>query len=115
MSSADVVWVNAPPLPIFFWKTFQAIPNAVLSAAGLPTFSYDDGASPYTLNKLVLWLFGVSAFHVLAVAAIAFLANVVLVSVVLPHIYFRLMLLTDRGTKTDYERIKKVQELAEKR
>ena len=96
-------------LPILFLDQFKQIPNEILSLLGLPRFSYDDSSSSYTLNKLVQGLVGLNVFQVAGIAGLSFLASIVLVSIILPNVYFKLMLLTD---KLDEEKTKVEEEEA---
>lgn len=51
--------------------------------------------SAYSLTNLVQLYFGVDIFTLTFIAALYFLASLALVSIVLPNLYFRLMLWAD--------------------
>ena len=80
--------------PVFFWPYFKQVPQEILRILGFPDINYDD-TSVYSLNQLVKEVSGVSTLELISILAMAFLASIVLVSILLPNIYFRLMLLAD--------------------
>ena len=66
----------------------------MLRLFGFPEIRYEDD-SAYSVHKYVKELTGVSTIELLGITALAFVASIVLVSVLLPNLYFRLMLWAD--------------------
>ncbi len=102
--------------PILFLQEFKGIPNAVLKILGFPSVSYSD-TETYSLNKIITYTFGFNIFQVIGIFGLAFLASVVLVTILLPNIYFRIMLFTDQslqGKKLNVEPIIHVYKYEEK-
>ena len=64
----------------------------------LPVPTYDYGSTSttsYSLTNLVQSFFGVDIFTLTFIATLYFVASLALVSIVLPNLYFRLMLWAD--------------------
>ena len=95
--------------PILFLKEFKNIPNAILRLLGLPSVSYSD-SEVYSLNKIVTFTFGLNIFQVTGIIGLTFLASIVLVTILLPNIYFRVMLLTDQSVQ-QRRRLDKINEI----
>ena len=92
--------LNSISTPILFLQPFKDIPNEVLKLLGIPIITYQD-EDGYSINKLITYLFGVNMFQFAGVMGLAFLASIVLVAIILPNLYFRVMLLTDRTSSVD--------------
>lgn len=86
--------------PILFLQEFKDIPNALLRIFGLPSVSYDD-SEPYSINKVVTYFLGVNVFQLIGILGLSFLASLVMVSLILPNLYFRVMLHTDATTPNE--------------
>ncbi len=82
----------------------KRIPGDILRAIGLPvpTFSETTGSG---LTGLVQDVFGVDVLTLSFIAALYFIASIALVSIVLPNLYFRLILWADATSKLqdDYD------------
>ena len=83
--------------PIIFLEQFKDIPNELFNIAGLPRVEYED-KEKFSLNKLTTALLGFNIFQVIGITGLAFLASIVLVTMILPNLYFRIMLFTDKST-----------------
>lgn len=74
----------------------KRLPGEILKALNLPVPVYDlSSESAYSLTNIVQLYFGVDIFTLTFIAALYFLASLALVSIVLPNLYFRLMLWAD--------------------
>ncbi len=88
------------PTPILFLKEFKDIPNAFLGLLGQPAVYYSD-TEDYSLNSFVESLVGFNIFQVAGILGLSFLASIVMVTILLPNIYFRVMLYTDKTVEGD--------------
>ena len=75
------------------------IPGDILKALNLPVPTYDDSSDPYSITNVVKSMFGVDLFTLTFIAGLHFLASLALVSIVLPNLYFRLLLWADNVTE----------------
>ena len=81
-----------------FSEKFQIkrLPGEVLKVLNLPVPTYDVASeSAYSLTNVLHSIFGVDVFTLTFILALYFVASLALVSIVLPNIYFRLMLWAD--------------------
>ena len=76
---------------------FKAIPSGLLRLAGVPEVRYDDTDSKFTINKLVKAATGggLETLEILHLSLFLFMASVIMVTIVLPNLYFWLMLWAD--------------------
>ena len=78
----------------------KRIPGDILKALNLLVPTYDDSSdSSYALTNVVKSVFGVDLFALTFIAGLHFLASLALVSIVLPNLYFRLLLWADNVTE----------------
>ena len=73
----------------------KVIPAGLLRLAGVPEVSYDDTDSKFTFNKLVKAATGLETLEILHLSLFLFMASIFMVTIVLPNLYFRLMLWAD--------------------
>lgn len=82
--------------PILFFPQIKRLPGEVLKVLNLPVPTYDLASeSAYSLTNLLHSIFGVDVFTLTFIVALYFVASLALVSIVLPNLYFRLMLWAD--------------------
>ena len=96
--------------PILFMEDFKDIPNEFLKLLGLPAVNYEDSAN-FSFNKLVELVFGVNMFQLVGIMGLTFLASVVMVSIILPSLYFRVMLITDEKTSPEQDMNSRLKQL----
>ena len=85
-------------LPIFLHDQVKDIPNALLNIFGLPSIYVEDQLQ-YSPNRLISNIFGFNIIQLIGIFGLLFLASIVVVSVILPNLYFSLMLHTDISEK----------------
>jgi len=82
--------------PVLFLPQIKRLPGEVLKVLNLPVPTYDVASeSAYSLTNVLHSIFGVDVFTLTFILALYFVASLALVSIVLPNIYFRLMLWAD--------------------
>lgn len=96
--------------PILFMEDFKDIPNEFLKLLGLPAVNYEDSAN-FSFNKLIELVFGVNMFQLVGIMGLTFLASVVMVSIILPSLYFRVMLITDEKTSPEQDMNSRLKQL----
>lgn len=82
---------DSVPTPLFFLPQLERFVAGILN---LKIVKYED-TKGWSLHKLSLYFFGVNALEILAIGFLAFLASIALVVIILPTLYFRLMLFAD--------------------
>ena len=82
---------------LFFFAQVKRLPGEILKALNVPVPTYSDSYSDsaYSVMNVVKSVFGVDIFTLTFIAGLYFLASLALVSIVLPNLYFRLMLWAD--------------------
>lgn len=80
-------------------EEFKKIPNLIVShVIGLsPAEVYYEDKEAYSVNKIFRNAFGMNVFQVVGILGLAFLASIVLVSILLPNLYFKFFLYTDKA------------------
>ena len=102
-------------IPIFMLQ-IKRIPSEIFRLLGLPVPTYAYSSSKYALTNIVRSVLGVDIFTLMFIFMLYILASLALVSIVLPNIYFRLMLWADVSSQDlasiydDYEYQTSVQE-----
>eukprot|EP00093_Oithona_nana_P009889 09889.XXX_434114_434920_1 [CDS] Oithona nana genome sequencing. len=83
--------------PVLFLPQIKRLPAEILRLLNLPVPTYESTSSPssYSLTSLVQSLFGVDIFTLTFIATLYFLASLAAVAIVLPNLYFKLMLWAD--------------------
>lgn len=73
----------------------KRLPFELLKVLNLPVPTYAASEAAYSLTNVIKAVFGVDIFTLTFIATLYFAASIALVSIVLPNIYFRLMLWAD--------------------
>lgn len=81
--------------PIMFYQAFKGIPHEFLRLLGVPDIQFDAPSEEYSINNYVRSVFGVDILDLASIAMLVFVSSIVLVSVLLPNLYFRIMLWAD--------------------
>jgi len=110
---------NSVPTPLIFLPIVEDYVTNFSKSIGLPNIVHDD-SDPYTLNKMARLLFGVNFIQLIGISLLVFAASLALVRrfikikstclllltileifqvvIILPSLYFRLMLSADYST-----------------
>ena len=77
----------------------KRIPGQIFQMLNLPIPTYAASTSSYDLTNIVKSVFGVDIFTLMFITMLYILASLALVSIVLPNIYFRLLLWADSSSQ----------------
>jgi len=87
---------NLMSTPVLFLPQIKRLPAEVLKILNLPVPTYDSSSeSEYSVVNILEQFFGVDLFTLAFIASLYFIASLALVSIVIPNLYFRLMLWAD--------------------
>lgn len=85
--------------PVLFMPQIKRIPGQLFQMLNLPIPTYAASTSSYDLTNIVKSVFGVDIFTLMFITMLYILASLALVSIVLPNIYFRLLLWADSSSQ----------------
>ena len=92
-----------PNMYLFICKNIyfqiKRIPGQLFQMLNLPIPTYAASTSSYDLTNIVKSVFGVDIFTLMFITMLYILASLALVSIVLPNIYFRLLLWADSSSQ----------------
>lgn len=94
-----------PYQPILVRPEYSHFVNAIVSGLlGFKNITFEDNQT-YSLNKASEYLLGLNVFQVTGILGLAFLASIVFVAIILPNMYFKLLLDTDAHQDKNKERL----------